>query len=250
MAGNTNFPTSLDDDSSLRDVTDNVSTLQAADHNNLKEAVKAIQAKVGVDFTAVPTSLDYRLGHPTDGHRHDGASGQGPPIAASAILGLADVIDESSLGGCKAQWVALECNNEFNAPPNGQNPVPFDTFYDWDFNELPTSLIEGIGLEASINGVITAVEAGVWHADALIQTPSSVPTFLDNFVNVLFMGDTHILHATPGNLSNFKVRNVWPMSTGDNFSLRTGNGQATLTATGIVEYAFISLTRLADKVLF
>lgn len=87
MAGNTNFPTGLDDDSSLYDVTDAVSTLQAAHHNNLKEAVKAIEAKVGVHLTSSPTALDYRIGHPTGGHIHNGASGQGPQIAFSDLAG-------------------------------------------------------------------------------------------------------------------------------------------------------------------
>jgi hypothetical protein len=85
MAGNTNFPTALDDDTSLHDVSDGVSTLQAAHHNNTKEAIKAIEAKIGIRNTAAPTSLDYRLGHPTAGHVHDGASGQGAPINPSNI---------------------------------------------------------------------------------------------------------------------------------------------------------------------
>lgn len=85
MAGNTNFPTSLDDNTSLIDVTNGVTSLEAAHHNNLKEAIKALETKVGVDFTLVPTTLDYRLGHPTNGHRHDGASGQGPQINPSTV---------------------------------------------------------------------------------------------------------------------------------------------------------------------
>lgn len=85
MSGNTNFPTALDDDSSLFNVSDGVSTVQASHHNNLKEALKAIEKKVGIDLTSSPTSLDFRLGDPTTSHRHDGASGQGQKIAASSI---------------------------------------------------------------------------------------------------------------------------------------------------------------------
>jgi hypothetical protein len=88
MAGNTNFPTALDDDSSLLDVTDGVSSLQAVHHNNLKEAVKAIQAKLGIRLTDAPTTIDFRLGNATAGHRHDGASGQGPVINATVVSGL------------------------------------------------------------------------------------------------------------------------------------------------------------------
>lgn len=85
MAGNTNFPTSLDDDTSLHDVEDGTSTLLASHHNNLKEAVKALEAKLGIYNTSAPTALDYRLGNPTGGHRHDGASGMGPKINPTTI---------------------------------------------------------------------------------------------------------------------------------------------------------------------
>jgi hypothetical protein len=87
MGGNTNFPTGLDDNVSLIDVTDGVDTINAAHHNNLKEAVKAVQAKVGIFNSGAPTSLDYRLGNPTGSHVHNGASGQGALIPASAISG-------------------------------------------------------------------------------------------------------------------------------------------------------------------
>ena len=88
MAGNTNFPTALDDNTSLHDVTDGVTALAATHHNNLKEAVKAIEAKLGIFNTTAPTALDYRLGHPSSGHQHNAASGQGPQISASALLGI------------------------------------------------------------------------------------------------------------------------------------------------------------------
>jgi len=91
MSGNTNFPTSLDDNTSLQEVTDGVSGLLASHHNNLKEAAKAIEAKVGIYNTAVATSLDYRLGHPSSGHIHNGASGQGPRLSASSIDGIASI---------------------------------------------------------------------------------------------------------------------------------------------------------------
>lgn len=85
MSGNSNYPTSLDDDTSLFDVTDSVTSVAAAHHNNLKEAVKRLEAKLGVYGTVAPTTIDYRLGHPTGGHFHNGASGQAPKINASAI---------------------------------------------------------------------------------------------------------------------------------------------------------------------
>jgi len=85
MSGNTNFPTGLDDNTSLLDVTDGVTAIVAAHHNNTKEAVKAIEAKLGIYNTGAPTSLDYRLGNPTGSHRHDGASGGGAKINPTTI---------------------------------------------------------------------------------------------------------------------------------------------------------------------
>jgi hypothetical protein len=85
MSGAANYPTALDDDTSLLDVTDGVSTLVAAHHNNIKEAVKALEARVGVIGSTSPTSIEYRLGSPTAGHLHNGASGQGQIISASDL---------------------------------------------------------------------------------------------------------------------------------------------------------------------
>jgi hypothetical protein len=85
MSGITSFPTALDDDSSLLDVTDASSQVLASHHNNLKEAVKAIEKKIGIFGTGAPTSLDFRLSDPTLGHRHDGASGAGGILQPSAI---------------------------------------------------------------------------------------------------------------------------------------------------------------------
>lgn len=85
MAGVTNYPTALDNDSSLGDVTDGVSTLLDEHHNNPKEAIKAIEAKLGIYATDVATTIDARVGHPTYGHGHNGASGGGPKINPTNI---------------------------------------------------------------------------------------------------------------------------------------------------------------------
>ncbi len=89
MAGQSNFPTSLDDDTALINVTDAVTSVVASHHNNLKEAIKAVEKKVGIEQTTSPTSLDYRLGSATNSHSHNGASGQGALINASTLTALA-----------------------------------------------------------------------------------------------------------------------------------------------------------------
>ena len=54
----TNFPGSLD---SYSTKTDNVSDVLAADINNPQDAIEALEAKVGVDSSAVTTSIDYKV---------------------------------------------------------------------------------------------------------------------------------------------------------------------------------------------
>ena len=88
MSGNTNFPTALDGDSQLFDVVDAVTAITAPHHNNMKEAIKALEAKVGVYSTSEPTSIDYRLGNATGGHNHNGASGMGGPVAFERLVTL------------------------------------------------------------------------------------------------------------------------------------------------------------------
>lgn len=80
MAGVSNYPTALDDNTSLFEVADNVTPLAAAHHNNLKAAMIAVETRLGILGGVSPTAIDVRLGHPTLGHTHSGASGQGPEI--------------------------------------------------------------------------------------------------------------------------------------------------------------------------
>jgi len=82
MSGQANYPTALDDDASLYDVTNNVTAIDAAHHNNIKEAVKAIERRIGVIGSASPTALDYQLSN----HTHDGASGSGQRVNPTTIL--------------------------------------------------------------------------------------------------------------------------------------------------------------------
>ena len=54
----TTFPTSLD---SMPDYTDGTTVLVASDSNNIADTVDALQAKVGIDSSAVATSHDYKI---------------------------------------------------------------------------------------------------------------------------------------------------------------------------------------------
>ena len=102
----TNYPTALDDNSSLYQVVDGVTPVIAGHHNNSKDALLAIEAKLGVYNSAVPTSIDYRVGHPTSGHSHNGASGQGARISASDLIGAQPQRHILSVGD-NYQWGAI-----------------------------------------------------------------------------------------------------------------------------------------------
>jgi hypothetical protein len=58
-----NYPTSLDNFTNPQpsDTLDSVAAPHATQHSDLNDAVEALQAKVGVDNSAVTTSLDYKI---------------------------------------------------------------------------------------------------------------------------------------------------------------------------------------------
>ena len=63
----TNFPTSLDTSTTIpaEGASTPLSTNHVTAHQNLQDAVEAIEAKVGADSSAVTTSHDYKLGEVT-----------------------------------------------------------------------------------------------------------------------------------------------------------------------------------------
>lgn len=73
----TNYPTAFDSYTSKVDLVDDV---MAAHVNDLQDAVEALQAKLGVDDSAVATSFDYFWKNASGRyriHRHDGGSDDG-----------------------------------------------------------------------------------------------------------------------------------------------------------------------------
>lgn len=69
----TNFPTSIDSLTNPAS-TDSVATVDhAAQHANANDAIEALEAKVGVNSSAVTTSLDYKVSNASSvspGHKH------------------------------------------------------------------------------------------------------------------------------------------------------------------------------------
>jgi len=83
-----NYPTSLDSYITLVDNTDDV---LAAHVNDRGDAIEGLEAKVGIDSSAVVTSFDYFLKHSSGAyrtHQHDGTSDDG---ALFPINNLSDV---------------------------------------------------------------------------------------------------------------------------------------------------------------
>lgn len=63
----TNFPSSLDDSTTIpaESASTKLSTNHVTAHQNIQDAIEAIEAKVGVDGSAVTTSHDYKLSEVT-----------------------------------------------------------------------------------------------------------------------------------------------------------------------------------------
>ncbi len=74
------YPSALDSYSTL---VDNIDDVLAADANDRGDAIEALQAKLGVDSSAVATSIDYFLKHASGAyrtHQHDGTSDDGAKL--------------------------------------------------------------------------------------------------------------------------------------------------------------------------
>ena len=70
----TTYPVSLQDlDATRGTSTQALNSPSHVDHHKLvDQTVEALQAKAGIDSSAVTTSLDYILKNTTGGHDHDG----------------------------------------------------------------------------------------------------------------------------------------------------------------------------------
>lgn len=112
----TNFPTSLD---SLVNptATDDVSVVShSGQHANANDAIEALEAKVGIDSSAVTTSLDYKLKSTSSidpGHKHTPAS----VVSTVQTLTDAATIAWNVSSGVNGQ-VTLGANRAFGLPTN------------------------------------------------------------------------------------------------------------------------------------
>jgi len=86
----TNFPTSLDNLDSTRGTATQAlnSPSHVTHHTNEDDTLEALQAKVGIDSSAVTTSLDYILKNTTGGHDHDGTDSKKVVLTNLDVTGL------------------------------------------------------------------------------------------------------------------------------------------------------------------
>ena len=123
----TNFPTSLDNTDSQK-VTDGSSVIVAALPNNLLDMVEALEAKVGVDGSAVATSHDYLLAN-------KGAFADGDTVFNTKLTAANtwQDLDLSSYVGAKVALVYLEIRSSgiswFAVKPKGYGSATFGNHY-------------------------------------------------------------------------------------------------------------------------
>ena len=116
----TNYPTSLD---SYVTKVDNTDDVLAAHVNNLQDAIEAMEAKVGVNSSAVNTSFDYFLKHAAGAYRthiHDGSSDDGSSVIGDlTALTFANNIDVGNY--------QLRAKQVYADVPTGISPLLVDS---------------------------------------------------------------------------------------------------------------------------
>lgn len=93
----TNFPSSLDTSTTIpaESAGTPLSTNHVTAHQNIQDAIEAVEAKVGVDNSAVTTSLDYLVKNTSSsnpGHKHTLATGATDVTASATEVNVLDGI--------------------------------------------------------------------------------------------------------------------------------------------------------------
>ncbi len=108
----TNFPAALDNftNPTGTDTLDSVTVPHAAQHANANDAIEALQVKVGINSSADPNSLDYKIAGKADaGHNHTGVY----EPADATILKDADI--GSTVQGYDADTAKLDVAQSWTA---------------------------------------------------------------------------------------------------------------------------------------
>lgn len=114
-----NFPTSLDSITDKSDTTDDVA---AADINGAYDCIEKMEAKIGVDSSAVTTSLDYlvkNVASSNPGHKHTLAAGATDVTASKDELNLLDGSSAGTAVASKALVLGADKNVDTIAIADG-----------------------------------------------------------------------------------------------------------------------------------
>jgi len=198
----TNFPTSLDSYAALVDNTDNI---VAAHPNDRGDAIEALEAKVGVDSSAVSASHDYKFTHlPAQVQNWDMgsyefrcqtlnvdvATGTAPLTITSttAVDNLSVYIDHLTISS-EAQgdviyndgsnWARLGAGTDgqfLKTQGAGANPAWANILGAWS-----TSYVEATNYQASTDGIVQAFSTSTARLD--IYTDGSNPPTTKRMVN-------------------------------------------------------------------
>ena len=157
-----NFPSSLDDFTNpTADDSLNSATVPHADqHANLNDAVEALEAKVGVNSSAVTSSLDYKVST-LEGRVDNLVEVQTAEQTASYTLVLAD-------GGTVVEMNVASAN-DLTVPPNSSVAFPVGTQITvLQTGAGQTTLVAGSGVTInSADGNLKVT--GQWSAATLLK---------------------------------------------------------------------------------
>ena len=95
----TNFPTTIDSLTNPQPADPLNSPSHSTQHINSNDAIEALEAKVGVDSSAVTTSLDYKVSNTSSsnpGHKHTLADGATDVTSTTAELNLLDGVTSTT----------------------------------------------------------------------------------------------------------------------------------------------------------
>lgn len=123
----TNFPASLDTltNPTSTDAMNSATVPHATQHANLNDAVEALEAKVGVNSSAVTTSLDYKITNDVilktflnaKGDLISATADNTPAILTySAVNNQVLTVDTSTATGLK--WAAVSDTTDFQSDQN------------------------------------------------------------------------------------------------------------------------------------
>lgn len=203
----TNYPTNLDTLTNPT-ATDKVSVVSHADqHANANDAIEALEAKVGVDGSAVTSSHDYKLSNVVDGDK------------AVSVTGTETITNKTLITPEIAQ--IKPSSSETLTLPNETDTLVGKNTTDTLTNKTLTnpSLTNPTSTNTILNGTVTG--DGVLDEDDMssnsetsIATQRSIKTYIDNSVS----------SGTPRVFSSGNTSDVSPSYTDDYFLFNGGVG--------------------------